>query len=90
MVDPEEIVGQGILNRRTQKHALERMAIERGIQLLQGAEPVYLIIGRDSHERLGDLIGEHSDVIATVHDTTEPARHDWLIVTNASRIAGRG
>ena len=87
MVDPEEIVGKGILNRRTDKHLLEQMAIDRALELLQGSEPVYLIVGRDSYERLKNFtIVRHANVIGTVQGEEEPNRHDWLIVTNASRI----
>lgn len=90
MVDPEEIVGRGILNRKTDKHALERMAIDRALELLQGSEPVYLILGRDSYERLNDTLVRYADLIGSVQAEEKPERHDWLIVTNASRIpAGR-
>ena len=91
MVDPEEIVGKGILNRRTGKHALEEMAIERALELLKGSEPVYLIMGRDSYERLKDFtIVRHTNLIGSVQEEEKPDRHDWLIVTNASRIPAAG
>jgi len=90
MVDPEEIVGKGILNRRTGKHALEQMALERALELLQGSEPVYLIMGRDSFDRLTDTLVRHADLIGTVQEEEKPDRHDWLIVTNASRIPAAG
>jgi len=87
MVDPEEIVGKGILNRRTEKHALEQMAMERALELLQGPQPVYLIMGRDSYDRLNKTLVRHADLIGTVQEEEKPDRHDWLIITNASRIS---
>jgi len=90
MVDPEEIVGKGILNRRTDKHALERMAVDRALELLQGSEPVYLLLGRDSYERLNDTLIRYADLIGAVQEEEAPGRHDWLIVTNASRIPAGG
>ena len=86
MVEPEEIVSKGILNRRTDKHALERMAIDRARELLQGSEPVYLIMGRDSYEQLYDTLVRFADLIGSVQAEEKPERHDWLIITNASRI----
>ncbi len=86
MVDPEEIVGEGILNRETDKHALERMAVDRALELLQGSKPVYLIIGRDNYERLNETLIRYADLVGAVQNGETPSRHDWLIVTNASRI----
>ena len=86
MVDPAEIVGKDIFNRRTDKHAFEQIAIERALELLQESEPVYLIMGRDSYERLTDTLVRYADLIGTLQEEKKPDRHDWLIVTNASRI----
>jgi hypothetical protein len=91
MVDPEEIVGKGIFNRRSDKHLLEQLAVERALELLQGSEPVYLILGRDSYERLNDFtVFRHVDVIGTVQAEEKPDRHDWLIITNASKVSAAG
>ncbi len=89
MVDPEEIVGKGILNRRTDKHAIERMAIERAVDLLQKPEPVYLIIGRSNYDRLREhaQLARHADLIGTVQEEEKPTRYDWLLITNATRIS---
>lgn len=86
MVDPEEIVSKGILDRRTDKHLLEKMAVDRALELLQGSEPVYLILGRDSYERMNDFtIVRQVSLIGTVQMEEAPDRHDWLIITNAAR-----
>ena len=85
MVDPEEIVSKGILDRRTDKHALEKLAIDRALELLQGSEPVYLIMERENHERLQDFtLVRRAHLIGTVQEKEKPDRKDWLIVTNAA------
>ncbi len=86
MVKPEEIVSQGILNRETEKHALEQMAIGRAFNLLRSTDPVYLILRRDRYERVGDVLGGYARVLATVQMEATPDRHDWLIITNAPRV----
>jgi hypothetical protein len=86
MVDPHEIVGAGILNRRTDKHLLEKMAIQRALGLLSGSEPVYMIIGKDHFDRLKAMLEAHANALATVPSGEKPSRHDWVLVTNAKRI----
>ncbi len=86
MVDPHEIVGAGILDRGADKHLLEQMAVGHALQMLRGAEPVYLILRRDHYERLSDTLSLYADLVATVEAAEEVSRHNWMIVTNASRV----
>ena len=86
MVDAHEIVGAGILNREADKHLLERMAINRALDVLGGSEPVYLILRRDRFDMLKETFAEHADVFASVQAEESPTRHDWLVISNAAKL----
>ncbi|MEK6676141.1 MAG: hypothetical protein AABZ47_10865, partial [Planctomycetota bacterium] len=88
MVDPEEIVTKGILDRRADKHLLERMAIERALEYLRGRETIYLLMRRKSYDRLGESLLQTSSILGTVSMEEVPSKDDWLIVTNAKHVTG--
>lgn len=89
MIDAEEILARGILNRRTDKSAIEQMAIARGMELLQGPEPVYLIIGRENYLRIKNSLGQGVQVVGAADELAKSTGGRLLVVTNSDVAASQ-
>jgi len=83
MIDAAEIVSQGIFNRRSQKLALEKMALQRGLEIVRSTQPVYLILRRENYEHAVETLALRTTVIGVVQGSKDSNKQDWFVVTNA-------
>ncbi|HRX84298.1 MAG TPA: glycosyltransferase family 39 protein [Phycisphaerae bacterium] len=91
LLEPAEIVTR-MVDRTKGKRRLELLVQDRAIELLAGADPVYLILDRKNLPSLDMLprdVVKRVKIVGAVDLDGKPDGEDWVIVSNRGDDAGQ-